>query len=162
MKVKSDRPGSVGMPEISGIAAAPLNITAFAGLRVIAELICQLGIREIIEDKLSVKKRARGYSDAEFVIALVLLQLCGTNALDDLDRLRGDSALLDILGLQVPASYLISGGSRCRGAGHRATQSERHVYERSSRTPQQVAFCDCLYVPYRPANHLNPRIGMAG
>lgn len=104
MKVKSDRPGSVGMPEISGIAAAPLNITAFAGLRVIAELICQLGIREIIEDKLSVKKRARGYSDAEFVIALVLLQLCGTNALDDLDRLRGDSALLDILGLQVPAS----------------------------------------------------------
>lgn len=104
MKVKSSEQQPAQMPAISGIEAAPRDITAFAGLRVVGEVVNRLGLRDIINAHLSVKQRARGYEVADFILALGILQLCGTSVLDDLDRLRDDAELLGILGMRVPAS----------------------------------------------------------
>ena len=101
--VNPDETPPAGMPAISGIEAAPRNITVFGGLRLIGDLIQRIGLRTLIDRGLSVKKRNRGFTDADFVIALLTSQLVGGRALDDLQPLREDAELLAMLGLRIPA-----------------------------------------------------------
>ena len=75
------------------------------------------------------KKSNRGFTDVDFVIALLVMQLVGGHALDDLQALRDDSELVAMVGLRMPApttagDYLrnvtsVAGASSSRLVGYR-------------------------------------------
>ncbi len=51
-----------------------------------------------------VKQRQRGYSEAEYVESLIVLQALGGDCVDDLERLREDAGLRELLGYEVPSA----------------------------------------------------------
>lgn len=89
---------------IRAVEPASRGMTSYSGLRVVAELLERVGVRAIVDRTITVKRRKRGYSDADFVFALAMNQLLGGRALDDLHTLRDDATLCELLGMRVPAA----------------------------------------------------------
>lgn len=87
------------------IAASSQQITAHAGLVLVRELAGRLGVAELL-DRVTVKKRKRGYSPAQAMLALCETLIAGGDCLDDVALLRADSAqeLLRGHGLPEPTT----------------------------------------------------------
>jgi len=83
------------------IAPSSQRITAHAGLVLVRELAASLGVSELL-DELTVKKRARGYSPAEQVLALCETLIAGGECLDDAALLRADAAQERLRGHAIP------------------------------------------------------------
>jgi hypothetical protein len=65
----------------------------------------KLGLRRMLSERMGLKRRRRGASDAEMLLSAVYSLACGDGALRDVDRLGGDQARIEALGLtQVPGS----------------------------------------------------------
>ena len=81
------------------------RITAQAGLVLVRELADRLGVGELL-DRVTVKKRQRGYSPARAILALCETLIVGGECLDDVALLRADSAqeLLRGHGLPEPTT----------------------------------------------------------
>ena len=73
------------------------NLTAYAGLPVYLDLAAAIGLRESIEQHLAKGESGQGWSDAQVVISLVLLNLAGGDSVDDLRILEGDSGFGRVL-----------------------------------------------------------------
>ena len=96
MKVKvTERPALVQ------VAASGQLITAHAGLVLVRELWARLGLSALL-DTITVKKRRRGYSPAQAILALVETLITGGDCLDDAALLRGDGAQELLRGHAVP------------------------------------------------------------
>jgi hypothetical protein len=50
--------------------ASTQQLTSHAGLVLVRELACRLGVAELL-DRLTVKKRARGYSPSQAILGVV-------------------------------------------------------------------------------------------
>ena len=87
------------------VAASSQQITAHAGLVLVRELVALLGVAELL-DCVTVKKRKRGYSPAQAMLALCETLIAGGECLDDVAVLRADSAqeLLRGHGLPEPTT----------------------------------------------------------
>jgi hypothetical protein len=87
------------------IAASSQQITAHAGLVLVRELAGRLGVAELL-DRVTVKKRKRGYSPSQAMLALCETLVAGGDCLDDVALLRADSAqeLLRGHGLPEPTT----------------------------------------------------------
>jgi hypothetical protein len=87
------------------IASSTQRITAHAGLVLVRELADRLGVGELL-DRVTVKKRRRGYSPAQAILALCETLIAGGECLDDVAVLRADSAqeLLRGHGLPEPTT----------------------------------------------------------
>ncbi len=83
------------------IAASTQQITAHAGLVLVRELAAALGVAELL-DGLTVKKRARGYSPGQQLLALCETLIAGGECLDDAALLRADAAQAQLRGHAVP------------------------------------------------------------
>ncbi len=83
------------------IVPSTQQMTAHAGLVLVRELAAALGVAELL-DQLTVKKRARGYSPAQQVLALCETLIAGGECLDDAGLLRGDRAQEQLRGYAVP------------------------------------------------------------
>src|ERR671930_1709223 len=75
------------------------RLTPFAGLVCVGELARRTGLVELIDAELAserravpVKRRRRGVSGGELVVALAESQLVGGECFDDIERLRADAA----------------------------------------------------------------------
>ena len=86
MKVKV-----AGRSALVQIAPSSQQITSHAGLVLVRELWERLGIAELL-DRLTVKRRRRGYSPAEQILALCETLIAGGECLDAAALLRADSA----------------------------------------------------------------------
>lgn len=84
------------------IAASSQQITSHAGLVLVRELAGRLGLAELL-DGITVKKRRRGYSPAQAILALCETLIVGGECLDDAALLRADSAQELLRGHQIPA-----------------------------------------------------------
>ena len=73
------------------VSASTQQLTAHAGLVLVRELAVRLGV-DVLLDRLTVKKRRRGYSPAQVILALCETLIAGGECLDDVAFLRGDSA----------------------------------------------------------------------
>ena len=73
------------------VAASTQQLTSHAGLVLVRELAGRLGIAELL-DRVTVKKRKRGYSPAQAILGLCETLIVGGECLDDIAFLRGDSA----------------------------------------------------------------------
>src|SRR5712691_293295 len=87
------------------VVASTQQLTAHAGLVLVRELADRLGVGELL-DRVTVKKRQRGYSPAQAILALCETLIAGGECLDDVALLRADSAqeLLRGHGLPEPTT----------------------------------------------------------
>jgi hypothetical protein len=90
-----------GRSALVRVAASTQAITAHAGLVLVRELAGVLGVAELL-DQISVKKRARGYSPAQQVLALCETLIAGGECLDDAALLRADAAQERLRGHAIP------------------------------------------------------------
>ncbi len=75
------------------------TLSSHAGLLLVKEFASALAVPQIINSELSVKTRARGYSEAEAVMGLVYNLVAGGDTLSDLEVLRGDPGTKELLGV---------------------------------------------------------------
>lgn len=73
------------------------GLTALGGLPLYLELAHVSGLVEAIKKHLSVRVYGDGWSDVQVVMALVLLNLAGGSAVDDVERLAQDEGFVEIL-----------------------------------------------------------------
>ena len=71
------------------------GMTALAGLPVYLDLASVMGIAESVARHIHVKRQ--GWTDAQMVLALVLLNLSGGECVDDLRKLEGDGGFCRVL-----------------------------------------------------------------
>lgn len=77
-----------------------MKLTAQAGVVLVKDFAGQMGFAELIDQHISVEKREHGYAESENILALCWNMILGGSSLRDLDVLRGDSGLSDLLGVE--------------------------------------------------------------
>src|SRR5262245_22489409 len=83
------------------IAASSQQLTAYAGLVLVRELVDRLGLAELL-DEITVKQRRRGYSPSQAILALCETLIAGGECLDDVEVLRADEAQAALRGHGLP------------------------------------------------------------
>jgi len=76
--------------------------SAHAGLLSVSRVFRSLGLPGMIEANLPLRKRQRGFSEAQIIESLVMLQVAGGECPEDLGLLAGDSCLERGLGYAPP------------------------------------------------------------
>lgn len=71
------------------------GLTGFAGLPLYVELAAQSGLVGYINQ--TMKTKIRGWTDAEMILALVLLNLAGGDCISDIERLEQDAGFRTLL-----------------------------------------------------------------
>jgi len=70
------------------------GLTSFAGLPAVLETWAALGMREVVDQELRLKKIDRGPSEADWVELLTVLPLAGGKTVEDLRIFQEDSGLV--------------------------------------------------------------------
>jgi hypothetical protein len=76
--------------------------SAHAGLLAVSRAFRSLGIPGMVEANLSLRKRLRGFSEAQFIESLTLLQIAGGECVEDMGLLANDACLERGLGYPPP------------------------------------------------------------
>lgn len=76
-------------------------ILSFSGLPLVAEAFRGLGLEASCRRHLTIKKRERGFSEAQMIESFALMLAAGGECLDDFNRLREEEALPLLLGYQT-------------------------------------------------------------
>jgi hypothetical protein len=93
-------------------------ITAFGGAELLREAGRAVGLAAALDEWLRLKKRARGLSDSEFVMAMAESVALGARCLDDLVVNRADAAQVELRGFEVPAPQTAGTWLRRFSLGH--------------------------------------------
>lgn len=99
------------------VAASTQRLTSHAGLVLVRELAGQLGVGELL-DRVTVKKRSRGYSSAQAILGLCETLIAGGECLDDVALLRGDAAQELLRGHGLPEPTTLGRFLRRFSLGH--------------------------------------------
>ena len=76
------------------------KLTAYAGIVLLRDFIEKLGVPQLLDQNIKVKARERGYPEAENILSLCWNSLLGGNCLLDLNVLRSDAGLPELLGVE--------------------------------------------------------------
>jgi len=79
------------------------QLTAWGGAALLVQAIRSLDVPGSAGRHLHLKQRQRGYDEAAYVESLVVLHALGGECVDDLDRLREDPGIGEVLGYAVPS-----------------------------------------------------------
>ncbi len=99
------------------IAASTQQLTSHAGLVLVRELVGRLGFGELL-NRVTVKKRSRGYSPAQAILGLCETLIAGGECLDDVALMRGDSAQELLRGHGLPEATTLGRFLRRFSLGH--------------------------------------------
>ena len=81
------------------------QVTARAGLPLVLETMRALGLHDVIEEHVEIRKRNSGMTEAQYVEAIVLLLASGGECMDDMAVLGADKGLLRLLEmLKLPSA----------------------------------------------------------
>jgi DDE family transposase len=84
-------------------APRPMDLTAHAGLTLIAETLLALGVDTLVRDGLQVRARRRGYAEFDTLQAIVLIQAAGGDCVEDVRVLARDAGLTRLLHRRFPS-----------------------------------------------------------
>jgi Transposase DDE domain group 1 len=101
------------------VAASTQQLTAHAGMMLVRELVGRLGVAELL-DRVTVKKRRRGYSPAQAILGLCETLIAGGECLDDVALLRADAAQELLRGHGLPEPTTLGRFLRRFSLGHLA------------------------------------------
>jgi len=93
-------------------------VTAYGGAELLREAARAVGLVQAVESAVSVKRRARGLSEAEFVAGVAESVALGARCLDDLAVARADTAQEQLRGFAVPAAQTAGAWLRRFTLGH--------------------------------------------
>lgn len=93
-------------------------VTAYGGAELLRATARAVGVTDAVEASMSLKKRARGLSDAEFVAGIAESVALGVRCLDDLAIARGDVAQAQLRGFEIPAPQTAGAWLRRFTLGH--------------------------------------------
>ena len=77
-----------------------VTLTAHAGIVLMRDFIEKLDLLNLIDEQVVVKKRERGYRESENILSLCWSAITGGSNLRDLDVLRGDEGISELLGVE--------------------------------------------------------------
>ncbi len=80
-----------------------MNLTAFAGLTLVSETMLALGLEEVVQARLQLRERQRGYTEFDKIHALVLVQAAGGECVEDVRILARDAGLVRLLARPLPS-----------------------------------------------------------
>ena len=83
-----------------------LDATCFGGIAAMHRLVTKLGLVEGIDQRLQLLKVHLPYHESDHVLNLAYNVLCGGTRLEDIERLRHDTAYMNALG--APGSLTVS------------------------------------------------------
>jgi Transposase DDE domain group 1 len=104
-------------PERIQVERSSQEITAHSGLVLIRELTARLGVAALL-DRLTVKRRKRGYSPAQAALAICETLIAGGDCLDDAKLLRADAAQERLRGHGLPDATTLGRFLRRFNIGH--------------------------------------------
>lgn len=81
------------------ICVRDITLSSHAGTVLLQTFMEQLGVTELLDQELKVKRRERGYAEGEAVVSLATNLILGGSCLSDLNVLRGDPGTQQLLGL---------------------------------------------------------------
>lgn len=93
-------------------------VTAYGGAELLRATARAVGVAELIDGSVSLKQRARGLSDTEFVLGIAESVALGARCLDDLAVARGDVAQAQLRGFEIPAPQTAGAWLRRFTLGH--------------------------------------------
>jgi hypothetical protein len=126
-------------------------ITAYGGAELLRETMRVVGLEEAVTEHVHLKTRARGLSEAQFVVATAESIALGARCLDDLVTARGDVAQELLRGFAVPAPQTAGTWLRRFSLGHvrqldkALTQVQRNAFLAAGVTEVTLDF-DSTYV----------------
>lgn len=91
-------PSIVGKVGKFNVCFRDITLSNHAGLALLADFAQQLGVAQILDEELHVKRRERGYRESEAVLSLSHNLISGGSCLLDLDVLRSDVGTRQLLG----------------------------------------------------------------
>ena len=100
------------------ISTTNRNITAHAGAVLIRAAATAVGLTAAISSHLRLKRRARGLSEAEFILGMAEAIALGATCLDDLAVARADAAQQELRGFHIPAPQTAGSFLRRFTLGH--------------------------------------------
>ena len=80
------------------ICVRQMKLTAHAGIVLLKDFVERIELPELIDCQLCLKERERGYSESENLLALCWNLILGGDSLRDLNVLRGDAGLCELIG----------------------------------------------------------------
>jgi Transposase DDE domain group 1 len=89
------------------IGFRPEQLTSHAGTVLVHDFAQRVGVAELLDQELHVKRRKRGYEESEAIKGLIYNMIVGGEHLSDLDVLRGDPGtqeLVDAEGILAPTT----------------------------------------------------------
>lgn len=84
-------------------APRPMDLTAHAGLTLIAETLLALGVDALVRDGLRLRTRQRGYAEFDKLQAIILIQAAGGDCVEDVRVLARDAGLTRLLHRRFPS-----------------------------------------------------------
>jgi len=126
------------------------GLTGFAGLPLYIELAIKSGLINQIKETLQVKQQ--GWSDAELILSLIVLNIAGGDCISDIDRLEADTGFRSLL---------------VQFATHGMKRKERRAYEKKWRKtkerglPSRSAFHQYLPIFHSPKEESKREEGKA-
>ena len=91
------------MPVVFEATPQPMDLTAHAGLTLVAETMLALGLEDLVGTQLHLRERQRGYREFEKVHAVVLVQAAGGECVEDVRVLARDAGLQRLVGRPWPS-----------------------------------------------------------
>lgn len=91
------------LPFVFEATPQPMELTAHAGLTLVSETMLALGLDGVVNDRLRLRPRARGYSEFDKLHAVVLVQAAGGECVEDVRVLARDAGLRRLVGRPWPS-----------------------------------------------------------
>lgn len=79
------------------------RLTSFGGAPLLIRTLRSMEVPQSVARHIKIQQRQRGYDEATFVESLVLWNGVGGDCLDDLEQLRADGGLEEMLGHAIPS-----------------------------------------------------------
>ncbi len=86
------------------VSPRPMDLTARAGLTLVAEAVLALGLDDVVRERLRLLKRRRGLDDFEKLLVVVLMLAAGGDCVEDVEILRRDLGLQRLLGRELQSA----------------------------------------------------------
>jgi hypothetical protein len=102
---KARKPSPTESPLLIEIDPEPLpeTLTALGGVPLVVQTFRSLGLPLAVRQQVRVKERQRGYDEATMVESFVVLNAVGGECFEDLQRLREDPGLSEMIGHGIPS-----------------------------------------------------------
>ncbi|HEX5879825.1 MAG TPA: IS1380 family transposase [Actinomycetota bacterium] len=109
MKARHDRAGHWGARPVPMLTTGKVGYevggnveaTCFGGIAAVHRLVTRLGLAERIDERLDLLKVHLPYHESDHVLNLAYNVLCGGTRLEDIERLRHDTAYMNALGADL-------------------------------------------------------------